>query len=358
MKGMDGRYRMPRPLGAAVMFAPRTPDRMRKRAVLWALLDQAFSSGTNFLLVLLAARTLGPAGLGTVTIGFAATLLYLLIVQRALVTDAITVKTSAAPTDVRRASTRSGLTVLLVAGVAFTAAMFAVSTVAPGPFGVALGAFAPWIAAVSVQDYWRYTLFREDRGLAASVNDAIWLAAMALATLAFWPLRSPAEVVSVWGVGATAGAITGLLQTWVRPGPLLASLARGGREIWPLARWFGAERLAAGIATKGATLIVAALVGTSERGGLRAVESLFAPLTLLIPAMSLPGLPAVTRAMSSSRGEGRGLALRLSALVVGIAGGYFAVLLAIWAVDGNVLGAVFGMSFERFAGLIAPIALS
>ena len=45
----------------------------RSSSFAWGLTDQALSSATTLLFTLIAARSLGPSGLGTVTLGFART---------------------------------------------------------------------------------------------------------------------------------------------------------------------------------------------------------------------------------------------------------------------------------------------
>ena len=62
----------------------------------WGLVDQGFSSATNFGLTVIAGRLVGPKGLGVVYIGFSL-YLFVLSFQRALVTDPLVV--SSAPLD-------------------------------------------------------------------------------------------------------------------------------------------------------------------------------------------------------------------------------------------------------------------
>ena len=51
--------------------------RQEHPAIAWGFVSQAFSSGTNFGLSLLAGRMLGPTGLGHLFLGFAAYLVAL-----------------------------------------------------------------------------------------------------------------------------------------------------------------------------------------------------------------------------------------------------------------------------------------
>jgi len=106
---------------------------------------------------------------------------------------------------------------------------------------------------------------------------------------------------------------------------------------------------------QGAILLLAAILRSADLGGLRAVQSVFAPLTLIGPAVVLPGLPAVRVAQAKSLRAGKRTAGRLSVIAVGLAVGYV-VLLA--PVRRTALGAVFGAAFERYAYLLFPVAVA
>ena len=56
--------------------------------------------------------------------------------------------------------------------------------------------------------------------------------------------------------------------------------------------------------------VVAGILGAGAVGGLRSVESLFAPLTVIGPALNLPGLPAVARAYKRGFRQARKMAWR------------------------------------------------
>src|SRR5436305_4042335 len=84
----------------------------------FGILAQAFSAATNFGLVVISGHLLGPGGLGTLLIGFAAYIL-LLGFLRALVTDPLVAQTSGSHPHVQRSTARAALT--LAASVAFAA---------------------------------------------------------------------------------------------------------------------------------------------------------------------------------------------------------------------------------------------
>jgi O-antigen/teichoic acid export membrane protein len=106
------------------------------------------------------------------------------------------------------------------------------------------------------------------------------------------------------------------------------------------------------VATFGTVFILSGLLGASDLGGLRAAQSIFAPLSLILPAIALPGLPAMARALRASSGSAIRLAAALSGLVGALAALYVGAMVLL---GGRLIPFVFGSSFAGFANLAAPI---
>lgn len=321
------------------------------RSFAWAVASQGASSATNLALTLLAGRVLGPSGLGSVFVGFACYLLALGF-QRALITDPLVTSSAALDADRRRFETGSALTFCLLGGLVASALVAASGAAVPGEVGRGLLLFAPFLIPALLQDFWRVVLFRDGRGAAGARNDALWLLVMG----AFAPLAVLSgagwAIVACWGAGAAAGACAGVFQTGARPERPRAALAWWRAKAWPLGRWLGAEGILWAVASYGTIFVLAGLVGARGLGGLRAVQSLFAPLALLAPAVSLPGLPALSRELRSSAGAARRLAVRLSLGVGGVALAYASLL--VLGAD-TALRLVFGVPFAGFADLAWPL---
>jgi O-antigen/teichoic acid export membrane protein len=66
------------------------------------------------------------------------------------------------------------------------------------------------------------------------------------------------------------------------------------------------------------TVLLAGVLGVAELGGLRAAQSLFALMTLLGPGLAMVGLPAITRRLDASVPTARALAVRISAVALGL----------------------------------------
>jgi O-antigen/teichoic acid export membrane protein len=146
----------------------------------------------------------------------------------------------------------------------------------------------------------------------------------------------------------------GFVQTRVPVAGPIAAWDWWKREAWPIGRWLAGDGTVYLIVSNITLFVLVAILGTAAMGGYRAASSIFAPLSVLRPAVALPGLPAMTKAVSSSGSKARLVAGKLSGGVVALTGMYL-VILGTHRVQ--LLSLVFGTSFARFAGLILPIGI-
>jgi O-antigen/teichoic acid export membrane protein len=330
----------------------RARGRLLEAEFAWGMLDQGCSSATNFGLFVLAGHLLGPRGLGHVYIGFAA---YLVAwgFQRALITDPLLVQSSGLDARARVSPTGTATTAVVVQGAAATAVLVVLGVALPGATGHSLLIFAPWLLPSLLQDLWRTALFRDERGRGAAISDGTWLVAMAAAVPLCLAFRSSWAVVAVWGLGASAGAVVAAGLAWVRPSGWSATWQWWRLGASGLGRWLALEHASVTVGNQATVFIVAWLLGTADLGGLRAVQAVFAPMTLLGPALSLPGVPRISRAMSTSVREGLRVAVVMSVMATVAVGAYIAVLVPVRV---PVLTHVFGPGFGRFDNLIFPVA--
>jgi O-antigen/teichoic acid export membrane protein len=321
--------------------------------VSWGLVDQGFSSATNFGLTVIAGRLVGPKGLGEVYIGFSL-YLFVLSFQRALVTDPLIVSSAAMSAKRRDAAGRAAFTLVLTGGLVATLLMLLLARVVPGAVGRGLVLFAPWMVLGLTQDFWRALLFRNGRGAAAALNDGIWVASMVLAVPVAWWTRSEWAIVATWGAGASLGGLVGFLQTRMRPVLPRVAWRWWREEASTLGRWLGVENALLAAQAQVLIIVLAAVLGARELGSLRAVEAVFAPMTLVGEAMGLPGLPLLSQSLATSYAAARRWALRLSLVTVGMVLAY---LLVAGSVRTQMLSLVFGDSFKSFGNLVLPIGV-
>jgi O-antigen/teichoic acid export membrane protein len=314
----------------------------------WGFADQALSSATSFGLTLLAGRALGADGLGIVALGFSAYFL-ILNLQRSFVMTPLVSMTAALAVAGRREATSSGLVMVLLWGVGSALIFVATALAAGGPVGEGLLLFAPWLLPTLLHEYWRAILFRDERPRAATLNDGVWLGV--LAATAPFALASGSDwaVVGSWGAGAVAGASCGLVQVRLRPDRLRRGLAWWRSRALGFGRWLALQNVIHYGAGYAVILLLIQLLGTAPVGGLRAAMTLFVPFSLIGPAIFLPGLPAMARALAHSAARARRLAWTLSLAAAAFALVY---MLAMLAVGETLLGTLFGSEFREYAGLV------
>jgi O-antigen/teichoic acid export membrane protein len=328
------------------------PRRGLKRKFGWGLLDQLASSGTNFGLSLFGGRVLGASGLGVIAIGFSA---YLIVLgfQRSLFAEPLVIVSSDHGQEVRR-GTRSTISATIGFGLVAACAVALLGLWIGGAVGRGLVIFAPWLLPALLQDLWRTLLFRDGRGGAATANDAAWLITMSAGLAVSYGSRDAWVIVTCWGIGATAGTIFGFLQLRVLGAHPKASWEWMIRNAWPIGRWLVAESIVYTVASQLVLFLLAGLLGVAAVGGLRSVQVIFAPLSVLGPAATLPGLPLMRKAVEESRTAARTLALKMSVALFFLTSIY---LIATSIDRAALLAAVFGEEFAKYGDLVWPVGV-
>jgi O-antigen/teichoic acid export membrane protein len=322
--------------------------------VLWGVVDQGASSITNFGLSILAGRLIGPAGLGVIAIGFSGYLI-MLGFERALLAEPAVIMSSVEDPAHRRAVSRLVISANLLMGVLGSLAFAASGLLIGGRVGHGLILFAPWLVPSLLQDLWRMLLFREGRGRAAALNDGTWFMGMLVLLPLARNIGTDWAIVSWWGLGATCAAVFGFVQLRAKEAASLReSLTWTRTDAWPLGRWFVVEGAFYTVASQFVVFLLAGLLGVQQVGGMRSVQVLFAPLTLLGPAIALPGLPAMTRRLRRSVSAAWKLAITISAALAAVAAAYL-VVSVLW---GRVfLSFIFGRGFIPYGSLVWPLGI-
>ena len=137
----------------------------------WGLIDQAFSSASNFLLPIIAAHALGPEGVGIVFIGFA---FYLMVsgFERALLLHAADLGVRATGSRGEDGSNSLRAHCRVHRGRRGVGCFRRIRS-SGGDIGLAVLAYTPWLIPALMQDFTRAVLFQERRGAAAAANDAV-----------------------------------------------------------------------------------------------------------------------------------------------------------------------------------------
>ncbi|KIF07665.1 hypothetical protein PL81_00690, partial [Streptomyces sp. RSD-27] len=293
----------------------------RGLAALSSVLDQAASSATNILVLVLAARLSSASGFADFSMVYVA-FSVLLGLNMAYVGQTVVLEKGAGLGAVCRSS------VLFTAGAAGVAGLLlaAAGPLVPGDAGWAFAALGLVLAPVLVQDGLRYcfsALRVPERALAA---DALRLGCV-VAALAVQPQGASAgRLVLVWGLSALPALGLGLwlLRPYVRGAradvrPYLRRGHLGQRFVVEFAVGNGSSQLA--------VLGLGAFATPLAVGALRGATTLFGPLNVLFNSANAFGPPVVGRA-SGKRGVVRLTALAGAVLAV-VGAGWAAVLYAL-----------------------------
>ncbi|MGW7349431.1 hypothetical protein [Streptomyces sp. NPDC054854] len=287
----------------------------RGLAAVSSVLDQAASSATNILVLVLAARLSSASGFADFSMVYVA-FSVLLGLNMAYVGQTVVLEKG----ERLGAVCRSSVLFTAAASAAAGLLLAAVGLALPGAAGTAFLALGAVLPLVLVQDGLRYcfsALRVPERALAA---DTLRLVCVVAALTPQPSGTSPGRLVLVWGLSALPALVLGLwlLRPFVRGvrGELRPYLRRGHlgqRFVVEFAVGNGSSQLAVlGLGVFATPLAV---------GALRGATTLFGPLNVLFNSASAFGPPVVGRA----RGK-RGVVL-LTALM----GAALAVLGAGWA---------------------------
>ncbi|MEU8772999.1 hypothetical protein [Streptomyces sp. NPDC048606] len=293
----------------------------RGLAAVSSILDQAASSATNILVLVLAARLSSASDFADFSMVYVA-FSVLLGLNMAYVGQTVVLEKGERLGVVCRSSVLFSAAASTVAALVLAGVGLALPRGAGGAF-LALGAVLPFVL---VQDGLRYcfsALRAPERALAA---DALRLVCVVVALAAQPAGASAGRLVLVWGLSALPALALGL---W-----LLRPYVRGARaELRPylgrghLGRRFVVEFAVGNGSSQLAVLGLGVFATPLAVGALRGATTLFGPLNVLFNSANAFGPPVVGRA-SGKRGVIRLTALMGAALAV-LGAGWAAVLYAL-----------------------------
>lgn len=291
--------------------------------------DQGVSSATNFLATVLVARAVSDSLFGSFSI---ALVTYRLVVStsRALISQPLAIRVSARSDQL--AEVRAAAGAAIVCGTASGVAIVLVGVAIGGAAGVVLVVIGVLMPALVLQDTWRYALFTIGQPRRALVNDLVW-AVIQVGLLAI-VLRSADRtlgtvvlIIGAWGVGAVAAAVLGARQA--RVGPALGQAGAYLRRHFALGWRFSVEALSISGASQLTMVAVAAMVSTAGVGAIRGGATLFGPLTVVFMGVIAAGIPEGARLMARAPHRLAPMVVAVSAVMVGLAVSWGAMLLAL-----------------------------
>ena len=268
----------------------RTPARPLLRSA-HALLDQAASSASNVLALLLLARALDADTFGRFSLGYAVLVLVLSLTRAALATRITLTPDHAGAREVT--ATVLGALVLLALPTALLvtgAGLLLTGGQDPG-LQLLIGLATPVVCA---QDVLRYGAVAAGRPGTALLSDLTWLGLVALALLLGTGSRT---TLLVWAAGALAALVVALAGLRTRPEPARgrALLVRLARREDPLAASLAANSVIASLGLLAVLTAAAHLIDPAAAGSLRAAATAMGPVNVAFAYVSLSLAPTLVR---------------------------------------------------------------
>jgi len=314
------------------------PSSSRSRLA-WSLLDQAVSSLSNYLFLVLLIRTSTLADVGVYGVAYTTYFLYQ-AVGRGVASDPLLVRHSPDGPDWRaRCSVAMGASLTVGAAIALISGIAAVSL--GGRWGSAFLVLAVVTPGLMVQDTVRMLMFAERRPRRACGNDAVFLALQILVYIVLLTEGeiTPTSLMVGWGAAGAIAAAVGLVTLRCRP------RLRGLRGWWQEHRNLIGPYVGDYLANRGAeqlTLVaVAAAAGPAATGAVTAARTLFAPLTTVQSGINSFALPEASGRYQE--GDSHGMRRLIWAFAVAMA-----VMIAVFGVCLAVLPDAWGRAL--FAG--------
>jgi O-antigen/teichoic acid export membrane protein len=294
------------------MIAPsiRTSQAQRVRALASshgvAFADQAVSSLSNFIAVLLVARYAGPAEFATFSLSFAIWFLAL-GVQRSLLIEPMIIGAGAHTGDdlktfLRRADRAAFPTAALIAATVMALSLVGM-LITPSAWRLGVGVpLSVALGPLLMQDYWRWRSLAGMTPKRALTNDIVF---------------ALCEVVIVVVVGRSGGADAHRALTAIGIAAAIASLfglwqIRQESSASPMGwraqfdaglvngKWLLAEFSTQWVYWQGAAFLLAFLLGARLLGQYRALDALFGPARTAVLGMSAVALPAFSRRFATA----------------------------------------------------------
>ncbi|MGY1749212.1 hypothetical protein [Modestobacter sp. SYSU DS0511] len=324
------------------------------RQAVWTVIDQVLSSVANFGLTIAVAREVDQVAAGAFAYAFLV-LSFGLGVSRAISTDPLVIRFSAATAEARaRAVTAAaGAMVLLglVAGLLCALAGVLVGDV----LGAALLMLVLVLPAQFVQDSWRSASFASRNARRAAANDAVRVVVQfgGLGLCAGLGVDDLRWYMAAWAVGAWTAGLFGMWQ-------FRAVLSPRASFGWLRGNAGLSVRLGAGYAINmGAvtltTTLLTGMLGLVATGGLRFAQTVLGPIQVAFGALTSFMIPMLARRLAA---RGPRALLRPALLVSAGAGALCVVVVAVLLLLPSSVGEqLLGSSWDGAREVMAPVGV-
>ena len=294
----------------------------------WGIADQTASSLTNFALGIVVASQVSTASFGAFSLAFV-TYLLVLNLGRAVVSLPLMIRYSAVSGGRWALGVSRGVGVALLVGTVAAVVCLPIGVALGGETGASLIGLSVVLPALMAQDAWRFGFFAANRGRDAFVNDAAWAAVLGVGFVVAVTagVTEPSTYIVLWGLGAAAGSVLGVVQSRLLPQP--TAVRSWWAEHADLIPRFSAESIARMGGTQLTYYAIGVIGGLVVVGTLRAAELILGPFNILFQGVHLVALPEAVRLLKESESALVRWARLLSGAMVVAAMAFGAVCLAL-----------------------------
>ncbi|MDQ3610584.1 MAG: hypothetical protein M4D85_03065 [Actinomycetota bacterium] len=262
----------------------------------WGVADQGLSALGNFLLFVIAARSVDARQFGAFTLAVA-TYGILIVVNRAFAMEPLLIRLPGDDAG-QRAAARSASGAATAMAVAEGAVVVLVGVALDGPTGTALVALGALLPALTCQDALRYVGFARHRPGAAFASDLAWTALEVplMVAVVLTGRASATWLIIAWGAASVPGALVGGLA--LRTGPGVTGAGSWLTRHLDLAPHLTADSLIVSGAGRAVLFLVALSTTVVQVALLRAAQVLYGPVNVLTAGAQGLGLAELNRVRS------------------------------------------------------------
>jgi O-antigen/teichoic acid export membrane protein len=257
----------------------------------------------NFVIAVIAARTLSKVDFGAFGIAFTV-FIFVVLTCRGTVGHMVLSGASANGCSARH-SWPAALGAAMSAGLVGSLASAGAGIALGGTAGYAFIAIAIVLPGLCVQDIWRHCFIAAGRPSAALLNDLFWLLTIVPAVELVHHISptSAATLILAWGMPGLAAALLGCIQGFTIPHPFKGfHWIKANREL--AIPYFGEVLLVSG-SQQIALFGLVPIAGLAAVGAIRGVIVFYGPLTVFASGLFLALVPDANRLRSHPQQLGR-----------------------------------------------------
>lgn len=302
----------------------------------WGFADQAVISASNFILMVLLARQLGPQSFGMFTLAYTM-LLFANSMQSALFTQPHNVLGATHKGDeyIRYTSATfvSQVAFSLLAGLVIAVAGLAAVNVGYS-FGPLLFAVACATVVWQIQEYCRRVFYTQGELVNAFSNDVVTYGGQVLVVVGLWWWGGLTANTAIYAVAASslAGSMLGmwrLRRVVLKPLDWPTIRVFVG-ENWVFGRWLAGSQIMYWASGHLYPVLTAGYVGAAATGGLRATVNFLAPTHILTRTVESVTVPKTARAYRNAGSRGVSTQIKRMVIPTGCVLGFYLILVSVF----------------------------